>query len=100
MGDTVGVCTQDVILDTLVRILSSTPARHRVHPVIQDLLTRLQLRLAPLRWLLDNATGVSISVAKTIYTTNIRSVVDYLSLELVQLTKPTLEPLEKFQNSS
>ena len=71
-----------------------------VYPVIQDLLTRLQLRLAPFRWLLNNATGVSIPVAKTIYMAYFRSVDDYLSPALVQQTKPTLEPLEKFQNSS
>ncbi|XP_063858328.1 uncharacterized protein LOC135099751 [Scylla paramamosain] len=93
------VCTQYVYLGAPVRILSSTPARQRVHPVVRDLLTRLQLRLTPLQWLLNNATGVSIPVARTIYTAYIRSVVDYLSPALVQLPKSTLEPLEKFQNT-
>ena len=98
MGDTfISVYKQYVYPGAPVRILSSTPARQRVHPVVQDLLTRLQLRLTPLRWLLNNSTGISIPVARTIYTTYIRSVVDYLSPALVQLTKSTLEPLEKFQ---
>ncbi|MPC28548.1 hypothetical protein E2C01_021757 [Portunus trituberculatus] len=92
------VCTQYVYLGVPVRILSSTPARQRDHPVVHDLLTQLQLCLASLRWLLNNTTGVSIPVARTIYTAYIRSVVDYLSPTLVQLPKSTLEPLEKFQN--
>ena len=61
MGNSViPVCTQYVCLGAPVTILSSTPARPPVHPVVQDLLTRLQLRLTPLRWLLNNSTGVSI----------------------------------------
>lgn len=93
------VCTQYVYLGAPVRIPSTTPTRQRVHPIVHDLLTRLQQRLTPLRWLLNNATGVSIPVARTIYITFIRSVIDYLSPALVQLPKTTLEPLDKFQNT-
>ena len=95
----ISVCTQYVYLGAPVRIPSATPVRQRVHPIVHDLLTRMQQRLTPLKWFLNNATGISIPVARTIYTTFIRSVVDYLSPALVQLSKATLEPLDKFQNT-
>ena len=93
------VCKQYVYLGAPVRILPASLTRQRVHPIVHDLLARLHLRLAPLKWLLNNATGISIYVARTIYTTFLRSVVDYLSPALAQLPKTTLEPLEKFQNT-
>ncbi|XP_076043611.1 uncharacterized protein LOC143026727 [Oratosquilla oratoria] len=101
VGNTiVPLCSQYLYLGAPVRITSSIPARQRVHPIVQDLLTRLQRRLTPLRWLTNNIAGVSIPVARTIYITFIRSVVDYLSPALSQLSKTTLQPLEKFQNQA
>lgn len=63
------VCTQYVYLGAPVRIYSATPVRQRVNPIVPDHLTHLQLLLAPLKWLLKNATGISIPVARTIYIT-------------------------------
>ncbi|XP_076036221.1 uncharacterized protein LOC143022108 isoform X1 [Oratosquilla oratoria] len=101
VGNTiVPLCSQYLYLGAPVRITPSIPARQRVHPIVQDLLTRLQRRLTPLRWLTNNIAGVSIPVARTIYITFIRSVVDYLSPALSQLSKTTLQPLEKFQNQA
>ncbi|XP_076057288.1 uncharacterized protein LOC143034828 [Oratosquilla oratoria] len=101
IGNTiVPLCSQYLYLGTPVCITPSIPARQRVHPIVQDLLTRLQRRLTPLRWLTNNIAGVSIPVARTIYITFIRSVVDYLSPALTQLSKTTLQPLEKFQNQA
>ncbi|KAK3884718.1 hypothetical protein Pcinc_011036 [Petrolisthes cinctipes] len=68
------------------------------HPIVQDLLGRLQRRLTPLQWLSNNSSGISIPVARTIYIAFIHSVVDYLSPALIQLPRVTLETLEKFQN--
>ena len=98
--DVVPLCTQYLYLGAPVKILPTIPARQRVHPLIQDLLTRLQRRLTPLRWLTSSAAGVSIPVARTIYITFIRSVVDYLSPALCLLFTSTLQPLEKFQNQT
>ena len=92
------LCTQYLYLGAPVRITPSIPARQRVHPIVQDLLVRLQRRLTPLRWLTNPAAGISIPVARTIYITFIRSVVDYLSPALCQLSRTVLQPLEKFQN--
>ncbi|XP_050709605.1 uncharacterized protein LOC126994322 [Eriocheir sinensis] len=101
VGNTIiPLCTQYLYLGAPVRITPSIPARQRVHPLVQDLLARLQRRLAPLRWLTSYAAGVSIPVARTIYITFIRSVVDYLSPALCQLSRATLQPLEKFQNQA
>lgn len=102
LGDgTVPLCTQYLYLGAPVRITRSTPARQRTHhPIIQDLLTRLERRLTPLRWLTNNAAGVSIPAARTIYITFLRSVVDYLSPALCQLSKTAPQPLEKFQNKA
>jgi len=58
----------------------------------------LHRRLEPLHWLTNNAAGVSIPVARNIYTAFIRSVVDYLSPALSQLSRTVLDPLENFQN--
>ncbi|XP_045133135.1 uncharacterized protein LOC123517195 [Portunus trituberculatus] len=71
-----------------------------VLPLVQDLVTRLQKCLTPLQWLTHNATGISIPVARTIYVSFIRSVVDYLSPALIQLPKSCLQPLEVFQNKA
>ncbi|MPC45608.1 hypothetical protein E2C01_039313 [Portunus trituberculatus] len=56
-----------------------------------------QRRLHPLQWLTNNSSGISIPVAKTIYITFIRSVIDYLSPVLIQLPRAALEPLYIFQ---
>ncbi|XP_076069782.1 uncharacterized protein LOC143041660 [Oratosquilla oratoria] len=101
IGNTIlPLCSKYLYLGAPVRITPSIPARQRVHPIVQDLLTRLQRRLTPLRWLTNNIVGVSIPVARTIYITFIRPVVDYLSPALSQLSKTTLQPLEKFQNQA
>ena len=92
------LCTQYLYLGAPVRITPPIPVRQRVHPIIQDLLARLQQRLTPLMWLTHTVAGVSIPVARTIYITFIRSVVDYLSPALCQLSRTVLQPLEKFQN--
>ena len=86
-------------LGTPVHIPRATPGQ-RSHPVVQDLVNRLQKRLAPLRWLTNNAAGISIPVATAIYVTFIRSVVDYLSPALSQLPRASLQPLETFQNEA
>ena len=49
-------------------------------------------------WLTNNAAGVSIPLTRTIYIAFIRSVIDYLSPALSQLSQTTLQPLGKFQN--
>lgn len=101
MGNNViPLCTQYLYLGAPVRITPPIPARQRVHPIVQDLLARLQRRLTPLKWLTNYAAGVSVPVARTIYIAFIRSVIDYLSPSLCQLSKTTLQPLEKFQNQA
>ncbi|XP_066974195.1 uncharacterized protein [Macrobrachium rosenbergii] len=99
-NNVVPLCTQYLYLGAPVQITPSIPARQRVHPIVQDLLARLQRRLTPLKWLINYSAGVSIPVARTIYITLIRSVVDYLSPALCQLSRSTLQPLEKFQNQA
>ena len=97
-GSIIPLCSQYCYLGAPVRISAALPARRQPHPVVRDLLDRLQRRLRPLRWLADNSSGISIPVARTIYITFIRSVVDYLSPALIQLPRSALEPLEVFQN--
>jgi len=92
------LCTQYSYLGAPVRVTPAIPARQRVHPLVSGLLHRLQQRFTPFKWLTNNATGISIPVARTLYIAFIRSVVDYLSPALCQLSKTTLQPLEKFQN--
>ena len=93
------LCRQYLYLGAPMHIPRSTPGQ-RSHPVVQDLVNRLQKRLAPLRWLTNNAAGISIPVATAIYVTFIRSVVDYLSPALSQLPRASLQPLETFQNEA
>ncbi|MPC59879.1 hypothetical protein E2C01_053908 [Portunus trituberculatus] len=45
----------------------------RTHPIVQDLLDQLHKRLTPLKWLVNNATGILIPVARTVYIAYIRS---------------------------
>ncbi|KAK3883903.1 hypothetical protein Pcinc_011805 [Petrolisthes cinctipes] len=68
-----------------------TTTRPQDHPIVQDLLGRLQRRLTPLQWLTNNSLGISIPEARTIYIAFIRSVVDYLSPALIQLPRATPE---------
>ncbi|XP_068245269.1 uncharacterized protein [Palaemon carinicauda] len=99
-NDIVPLCTQYIYLGVPVRITPSIPARERVHPIVQDLLARLQRRLTPLKWLTNYSAGVYILVTRTIYIAFNRSVIDYLSPALFQLSRSTLQPLEKFQNQA
>ena len=92
-------CQQYLYLGAPVSLPRSITAQ-RVHPIVQELLDRLHRRLAPLRWLVNNNTGISIPVARTIYIAFIRSVIDYLSPALIQLPQVSLKPLEKFQNKA
>lgn len=91
-------------LDAPIRIIFRPPTtlmRQRVHPIVQDLLTRMQRRLTLFKWLTNNVAGVSMLVARsTCHIAFIRSVVDYLSPSPSQLPKTALEPIEKFQNKS
>ncbi len=91
-------CIQYLYLGSPVRITPAIPARQRIHPIVQDLLQRLEKRFLPFKWLTNRVAGISIPVAKTIYTAFIRSVIDYLSPALSQLSRTTLVPLDKFQN--
>ena len=93
-------CTQYIYLGAPVRVTPSTPVRQRVHPLVKEVLSRLQQRLTPLQWLTNNAAGVSIPVARNIYVAFIRSVVDYLSPAVCQLPRSALDPLDKFQNKA
>ena len=95
----VPLCRQYLYLGAPVSLPRATPAQ-RHHPVVQDLLDRLHRRLAPLKWLVNNSTGISIPVARTVYIAFIRSVIDYLSPALIQLPPSSLEPLEKLQNQA
>ncbi|XP_076030944.1 uncharacterized protein LOC143019134 [Oratosquilla oratoria] len=97
-GHDIPHCTQYTYLGAPVRITPATPARQRIHPLVKSLLDRLEPRFAPIKWLANNAVGISIPVAMTLYILLLRSIVDYLSPALYQLPKPALEPLEKFQN--
>lgn len=97
-GSVVPHCTQYIYLGAPVRITPAMPARQRIHPIVKDLLDRLEKRFIPIKWLANNMRGVSIPVARNIYIAFLRSVVDYLSPALCQLPKTSLEPLEKFQN--
>ncbi|XP_076054492.1 uncharacterized protein LOC143033183 [Oratosquilla oratoria] len=97
-GHDIPHCTQYTYLGAPVRITPATPARRRIHPLVKSLLDRLEPLFAPIKWLANNAVGISIPVAKTLYILLLRSIVDYLSPALCQLPKPALEPLEKFQN--
>ncbi|KAK3893650.1 hypothetical protein Pcinc_002563 [Petrolisthes cinctipes] len=97
-GTVIPMCSQYRYLDAPVNIWPIVPARPQDHPIVKDLLGRLQRRLMPLQWLTNNSSGISILVARTIYIAFIRSVVDYLSPALIQLLRATLKTLEKFQN--
>ncbi|MPC71536.1 hypothetical protein E2C01_065814 [Portunus trituberculatus] len=97
-GTVVPHCAQYTYLGAPVRVTSSIPARQRVHPIIKDLLDRLEPRFTLIKWLATNATGVSTPVVRTLYIQFIRSVIDYLFPALAQLPRKVLEPLEKFQN--
>ncbi|XP_064120882.1 uncharacterized protein LOC135225541 [Macrobrachium nipponense] len=99
-NNVVPLCTQYIYLGAPVRITPSIPTRQRVHPIVQDLLARLQRRLTPLKWLTNYSAGVSIPVARNIYIAFIRSMIDYLSPALCQLSRSTLQLLEKFQNQA
>ncbi|MPC54159.1 hypothetical protein E2C01_048067 [Portunus trituberculatus] len=68
-----------------VKLSPVLPARRQVHPVISDLLARLQRRLKPLQWLTNYSSDISIPVARTIYISFIHSIVNYLSPALIQL---------------
>ncbi|XP_050706751.1 uncharacterized protein LOC126992111 isoform X3 [Eriocheir sinensis] len=96
-GTVIPLCTQYSYLGAPVKISTVFPAGRQTHPPTHDLLDCLQRRLQPLQWLTNNSSGISIPVARTIYITFIRSVVDYLSPALVQLPRTTLEPLEIVQ---
>ena len=101
LGDSiVPLCSQYCYLGAPVRISPALPARRQPHPIVADLLGRLQRRLRPLQWLTNNSSGISIPVARTVCLTFIRSVVDYLSPALIQLPRSALEPLEVFQNKA
>ncbi|XP_076035376.1 uncharacterized protein LOC143021653 [Oratosquilla oratoria] len=97
-GNVVPHCTQYTYLGAPVRVTPTIPARQRIHPIVTDLLDRLERRFIPVKWLANNVKGVSIPVARTIYIMFLRSVIDYLSPALCQLPKTALQPLEKFQN--
>ena len=97
-GTVIPHCTQYTYLGAPVRVTPPIPARHRVHPIVKDLLDRLEPRFTPIKWLATNATGVSTPVLRTLYIQFIRSVVDYLSPALAQLPRTALRPLEHFQN--
>ncbi len=99
-GTLIPLCTQYCYLGAPVKISTVFPAGRQAHPLIRDLLDRLQRRLQPLQWLTNSSSGISIPVARTIYITFLRSVVDYLSLALVQLPRTALEPLEKNSEQS
>jgi len=58
-------CTQYLYLGAPVRITPAIPARQRVHPIVKDL-DRLQQRFIPIKWFANNATGVSIPLARTL----------------------------------
>ena len=94
------LCLQYSYLGAPVKISPALAARGQLHPIIRDLLARLQRRLKPLQWLTNHSSGISIPVARTVYIAFIRSVVDYLSPALIQLPRTALEPLEKFQNAA
>ncbi|KAK3893261.1 hypothetical protein Pcinc_002945 [Petrolisthes cinctipes] len=96
-GTVIPTCSQYRYLGAPV-IWLVDPARPQDHPIVQDLLGRLQRRLTPLQWLTNNSSGISIPVVRTIYFAFIRSVVDYLSPALIQLPRATQETLDKFQN--
>lgn len=97
-GNVLPLCTQYTYLGAPVRVTPAIPARQRIHPIVQDLLNRLERRFTPVKWLANNVRGVSIPVLNTIYIMFLRSVIDYLSPALCQLSRTALQPLEKFQN--
>ena len=97
-GTVVPHCTQYTYLGAPVRVTPAIPARQRIHPIVQDLLNRLERRFIPVKWLANNVRGVSIPVLKTIYILFLRSVIDYLSPALCQLSRTALQPLDRFQN--
>lgn len=68
------------------------------HELVSDLLCILNKRFAPLQWPTNNATGISIHVARTVYITFIRSIIDFYSPLLIQFPSTSLKPLETFQN--
>ena len=97
-GNVIPHCTQYTYLGAPVRITPAIPARQRIHPIVKNLLDRLEPRFTPIKWLATNATGASIPVLRTLYILFLRSVVDYLSPALSQLPRKALGPLEVFQN--
>ncbi|MPC18494.1 hypothetical protein E2C01_011379 [Portunus trituberculatus] len=99
-GTVIPLCTQYHYLGAPVKISPARPAGRQAHPLVRDLLDRLQSRLTPLRWLTNNSSGIFIPIGRTIYITFIRSVVDPVSPALIQLPKTALEPIENFQNKA
>ncbi|XP_066980707.1 uncharacterized protein [Macrobrachium rosenbergii] len=97
-GNIIPHCTQYTYLGAPVRITPAIPARQRIHPMVKNLLDRLEPRFTPIKWLASRTTGISIPVARTLYILFLRSVVDYLSPALIQLPRQALQTLEQFQN--
>ncbi|MPC48412.1 hypothetical protein E2C01_042184 [Portunus trituberculatus] len=77
-GTIIPLCLQYRYLGAPVRISAALPARCQSHPIVLDLLERLQRRLRPLQWVTNNSSNISIPVARSIYITFIRSVIDSL----------------------
>lgn len=73
--------------------ISRTPRAQRTNPIVENLINRLDNRL---KWLTNNATGISIHVAKTVFIAFIRSIIDYLSLVLFQIPLASFDHLELF----
>ncbi len=78
-GNVIPRCTQYTYLGAPVRVTPAIPIRQHIHPIVQDLLHRLERHFIPVKWLANNVRGVSIPVLKTIYIAFLRSVIDYLS---------------------
>ncbi|XP_050705772.1 uncharacterized protein LOC126991114, partial [Eriocheir sinensis] len=75
-GSIVPHCIQYTYLGSPVRITQAMPAQQRIHPIVKELLDRLEQRFIPVKCLANNMKGVSIPVAKTIY-------IKQLSLEAI-----------------
>lgn len=81
-----------------MRINSAMPARQRIHPIVQDLLERLNQRFTPIKWLANNIVLSLFLLPSQSILCSCNQLWNYLAPTLCQLPRTSLEPLEKFQN--
>ncbi len=77
------LCLQYRYLGVPVKISPVLAARRQVHPIVSDLLARLQRRLTPLQWISNHSSGISIPVAMQDCLYSVHSLCGGLSLSYI-----------------